>query len=59
MNIKAKTETVFAFFLLCITLHVAEKTIKTARYNQFYPFYNKNDCDFIEDFSFVHQPNKT
>jgi len=27
-------------------------------YNQFCPFYNKNDCDFIEDFSFVHEPNK-
>ncbi len=27
-------------------------------HNQFYPFCNKNDCDFIEDFSFVYQPNK-
>jgi len=37
---------------------VAKKIVKTTLYNLFYPFRNKNDYDFIEDFSFVNQPNK-
>jgi len=41
-----------------IVLELSINAFKLNIHNLFRPFCNKNDWDFNEDFSFVHQPNK-